>query len=172
MTLGHASAAEAAVADQAAEALGADDADEAAEPDELMAALLAWATRCADLDALRQAIEAARARLAALRAAPPELSLATAHATKGLEFDHVAVIGMSEGRFPSPRALADSMEPERALEEERRLAYVAWTRARRSLTLVHEPGAPSRFLGEAFSPEEITPPSPPPRPLPRPSQGR
>ncbi len=126
--------------------------DEPTEPGELLAALLAWATRHPTLEALAHAIQDARARLAALRAAPPELTLATAHATKGLEFDHVAVIGMSEGRFPSPRALADAAEPERALEEERRLAYVAWTRARRSLTLVHEPEAASRFLGEAFEP--------------------
>ena len=46
-------------------------------------------------------------------------------------------------------------EPERALEEERRLAYVAWTRARRSLTLVYDPLAPSEFLLEAFTAEEL-----------------
>jgi len=60
---------------------------------------------------------------------------------------------MSEGRFPSPRSLADATDPERALEEERRLAYVAWTRPRRTLTLVHEPSTPSRFLIEAFGPD-------------------
>ena len=58
------------------------------------------------------------------------LSLATAHSTKGAEFDHVAVVGMEEGRFPSGRAVAESDEPVRAMEEERRLGYVAWTRAR------------------------------------------
>jgi superfamily I DNA/RNA helicase len=62
---------------------------------------------------------------------------------------------MSEGRFPSPRSLADATDPERALEEERRLAYVAWTRARRTLTLVFEPSSPSRFLVEAFGPDVI-----------------
>jgi superfamily I DNA/RNA helicase len=67
----------------------------------------------------------------------------------------VLVIGMSEGRFPSPRALADAGDPVRALEEERRLAYVAWTRARTSLTLAYEPGSPSRFLREAFGPAVI-----------------
>ena len=46
---------------------------------------------------------------------------------------------------------ADATEPERALEEERRLAYVAWTRARRSLTLLFDPQAPSPFLLEAFT---------------------
>jgi superfamily I DNA/RNA helicase len=117
---------------------------------DLLAALLAWAAACPTLAALTTAIGVARERLAALRAAEPRLTLATAHATKGLEFDHVAVIGMSEGRFPSPRALADAGDPTRALEEERRLAYVAWTRARRSLTLAYEPESPSRFLVEAF----------------------
>jgi DNA helicase-2/ATP-dependent DNA helicase PcrA len=117
---------------------------------DLLAALLAWAAAYPTLTALTSAIGGARERLAALRAAEPRLTLATAHATKGLEFDHVAVIGMSEGRFPSPRALADAGDPTRALEEERRLAYVAWTRARRSLTLAYEPDSPSRFLVEAF----------------------
>jgi UvrD-like helicase C-terminal domain len=117
---------------------------------DLLAALVAWAAAYPTLAALTAAIAAARSRLAALRAADPLLTLATAHATKGLEFDHVAVIGMSEGRFPSPRSLVEGGDPTRALEEERRLAYVAWTRARRTLTLVYEPGSPSRFLEEAF----------------------
>ena len=38
---------------------------------------------------------------------------------------------------------------------DRRLAYVAWTRARRSLTLAYDPGLPSPFLLEAFEPEEL-----------------
>ncbi len=67
----------------------------------------------------------------------------------------MAVVGLDAGRFPSGRALADSDEPERALEEERRLAYVAWTRARRTLTLSYDPSAPSRFLLEAFTPDEL-----------------
>jgi superfamily I DNA/RNA helicase len=96
-----------------------------------------------------------RDQLARLRRDDASLSLATAHGTKGLEFDHVAVIGLDAGRFPSARSVSESAEPERALEEERRLAYVAWTRARRSLTLVYDPGAPSQFLLEAFSPAEL-----------------
>ena len=83
------------------------------------------------------------------------LTLATAHGTKGLEFDHVAVIGLDAGRFPSRRSVTDAEDPGRALEEERRLAYVAWTRARKSLTLVYDPLAPSQFLLEAFSAEEL-----------------
>ena len=65
------------------------------------------------------------------------------------------VIGLDAGRFPSARALAEAADPVRALEEERRLAYVAWTRARRSLTLVYDPAAPSRFMVEAFDPAEL-----------------
>ena len=51
--------------------------------------------------------------------------------------------------------MSDATEPERALEEERRLAYVAWTRARRSLTLLYDPAAPSRFLLEGFDADEL-----------------
>jgi superfamily I DNA/RNA helicase len=129
--------------------------DRAMARDDISAALLAWAASCRDLDELRSRIEATRARLAALRSEDARLLLATAHGTKGLEFDHVAVIGLDDGRFPSARSVTEALEPERALEEERRLAYVAWTRARRSLTLVYDPGSPSQFLLEAFSPAEL-----------------
>jgi DNA helicase-2/ATP-dependent DNA helicase PcrA len=78
------------------------------------------------------------------------------HGTKGLEFDHVAVVGLDEGRFPSRTSLEESDDPKRALEEERRLAYVAWTRAKQSLTLVYDPGAPSPFLREAFTVSELS----------------
>jgi DNA helicase-2/ATP-dependent DNA helicase PcrA len=122
---------------------------------DLLAAVLAWATAKPTLEALTAAVHHARARLAALREEEPQLTLATAHATKGLEFDHVLVVGMSEGRFPSLRSLADAADPARALEEELRLAYVAWTRARRTLALAYEPDAPSRFMIEAFGPEVI-----------------
>ena len=87
------------------------------------------------LDAFAVAVHGARDRLAELRRDDAPLTLATAHATKGLEFDHVVVVGMEAGRFPSARAVAQAEDPRRAYEEERRLAYVAWTRARRSLTL-------------------------------------
>jgi len=123
--------------------------------DDVVASLLGWAAGCRDLANLRDRIEAFRRQLADLRREDARLTLATAHGTKGLEFDHVAVIGLDEGRFPSARSVAEAVEPERALEEERRLAYVAWTRARRSLTLVYDPGAPSQFLREAFSDAEL-----------------
>ena len=126
----------------------------AGRPD-LVAALLAWAPPYPDLDALAAAITDTRRRLAALRRDDAALSLATAHSTKGAEFDHVAVVGLDVGRFPSGRAIGEADDPGRALEEERRLGYVAWTRARRSLTLSYDPAAPSPFLLEAFTPEEL-----------------
>ena len=119
------------------------------------AALLSWAAPYRDLGALRRDLEdrlAQRTRLAGLEGA---LTLATFHGTKGLEWDHVACIGHDEGIFPAARALRESLEPRRVLEEERRLAYVAWTRARRTLTIVYDPGAPSRFLREAFDGAEL-----------------
>ena len=122
---------------------------------ELASALLAWAVPYRDLDAFRRAVVERRALLAMLRMDDATLTLATAHATKGLEFDHVAVLGMETGRFPSARAIGDAEDPARALEEERRLAYVAWTRARRTLTLSFDPAVPSGFLGEAFATDEL-----------------
>jgi DNA helicase-2/ATP-dependent DNA helicase PcrA len=123
--------------------------------DEIVTALLAWAVGSATLDALISAVAEARERLAALRVDDAPLTLATAHATKGLEFDHVIVVGMEAGRFPSARAVGSADDPVRAYEEERRLAYVAWTRARRSLTLLYDPAVPSPFLLEAFDAEEL-----------------
>jgi len=134
----------------------ADPADPGAtSPAEIAAAVLAWAARYRTLEELRAAIQTRRADLARLCHPDARLTFATAHATKGLEFDHVAVIGLDEGRFPSARSLADAPEPDRALEEERRLAYVAWTRSRRSLVLVYDPAHPSPFLLEAFGRDEL-----------------
>jgi superfamily I DNA/RNA helicase len=153
--------------DGAAAPVASPDDDHAPEPDPLAAAdvepptfsrtdvaaaLLAWAAPFADLAGFASAVRERRDRLADLRREDASLTLATAHATKGLEFDHVAVL--TDG-FPARRAVADSVQPLRVLEEERRLAYVAWTRARRSLTLVYDPAAPSPFLLEAFSPSEL-----------------
>lgn len=118
-------------------------------------ALLAWAAPYRTAGGLREAIAVTRQRRSELRRDDASLVLATAHGTKGLEFDHVACIGLDEGTFPSARTLAEAADPGRVLEEERRLAYVAWTRARRSLTLVYDPWAPSPFLLEAFDADEL-----------------
>ncbi|MCP3983716.1 MAG: UvrD-helicase domain-containing protein [bacterium] len=82
------------------------------------------------------------------------VSLMTAHSAKGLEFPVVFVLGMEEGVFPHQ----GSMRDERAVEEERRLCYVAMTRAMEELTLAHALerrrfgtrtfGTVSRFLRE------------------------
>ncbi len=104
---------------------------------------------------LADTIERSAVRRSELRRADAALVLATAHGTKGLEFDVVACVGLDVGVFPSARTLAEAETPWRAMEEERRLAYVAWTRARRRLILVYDPGAPSAFVEEAFDPEEL-----------------
>lgn len=60
--------------------------------------------------------------------------LMTLHSAKGLEFPHVYLAGMEDGIFPAYMAISDD-NPEEALEEERRLAYVGITRAGEDLTL-------------------------------------
>lgn len=82
------------------------------------------------------------------------VQLMTIHAAKGLEFDNVFLSGLEEGRFPSEL----SLQERGGLEEERRLMYVAITRARKQLFLtmaqnrmIHgrvEYGIASRFIGE------------------------
>lgn len=66
------------------------------------------------------------------------IKLMTIHASKGLEFDHVFVYGMSEGVFPSERSMNEGGI--HGVEEERRLAYVAFTRARKNLFLTDAKG--------------------------------
>jgi DNA helicase-2/ATP-dependent DNA helicase PcrA len=85
--------------------------------------------------------------------------LMTVHVAKGLEFKHVFVVGVEEGIFPHFASLDDPS----AIEEERRLCYVAMTRAMERLTLTNATmrrmygsvryNAPSRFLAEI--PEEL-----------------
>jgi DNA helicase-2/ATP-dependent DNA helicase PcrA len=62
---------------------------------------------------------------------PDAVVLMTMHASKGLEFDAVYLVGMEEGIFPHSRSLIDKAE----LEEERRLCYVGMTRAKKHLSL-------------------------------------
>ena len=82
----------------------------------------------------------------------------TMHAAKGLEFANVFLVGFEDGLFPGMRAIGDPEE----MEEERRLCYVAITRAKKTLTITHarqrmlygrtSTNQPSRFLEEV--PEE------------------
>jgi superfamily I DNA/RNA helicase len=111
-------------------------------------ALLGWAVGVARLDRFLELHDRALARLERLRQPNSLIELVTVHGAKGREWQTVVVIGMEEERFPNRRALVDADQPERALEEERRLAYVALTRATRRLILAFDPGRPSRFLGE------------------------
>ena len=64
-----------------------------------------------------------------------KVTIMTIHAAKGLEFDNVFLPGWEEGVFPSQRSLDEGGLA--ALEEERRLAYVAITRARKRCTILH-----------------------------------
>jgi DNA helicase-2/ATP-dependent DNA helicase PcrA len=82
------------------------------------------------------------------------INIMTVHGAKGLEFDTIFIPGLEEGVFPSSR----SIEERDGLEEERRLFYVAITRAKRELNLSYtqnrmvfgsfQPGISSRFLRE------------------------
>ena len=78
----------------------------------------------------------------------------TIHSAKGLEFNHVFLIGLEEGLFPHNNSMNNLDE----IEEERRLCYVAVTRAKKTLTLVNAKrrmlygntnvNMPSRFINE------------------------
>jgi DNA helicase-2/ATP-dependent DNA helicase PcrA len=116
-------------------------AEEAAERGETIADFLDHAALVADSDQLDS---------------EARISLLTIHNSKGLEFPVVFIAGMEEGLFPHQRSLID----ENSMEEERRLCYVAMTRAEKKLTLSWarfrrrfgggpaEPTLPSRFLKE------------------------
>ena len=82
------------------------------------------------------------------------VTLMTVHSAKGLEFDNVFIIGLEEGIFPH----SNSFESQDGLEEERRLCYVAITRAKKNLWLINAKrrilygldscNPPSRFINE------------------------
>jgi DNA helicase-2/ATP-dependent DNA helicase PcrA len=126
------------------EFFGVVDEFDAAHPDAEFEDFLEWVALRSDLDTL---VEGERA-----------VTLMTMHTAKGLEFPVVFIIGMEDGLFPHANSL---FEP-KGLEEERRLAYVAITRARERLYLTHayqrtlygasQYNAPSMFIGEI--PEE------------------
>ncbi|MFK8138002.1 MAG: ATP-dependent helicase [Bdellovibrionales bacterium] len=82
--------------------------------------------------------------------------LMTLHISKGLEFPYVFIVGMEENIFPSAQSIES--EDDESIEEERRIAYVGYTRAMKNLYLLHarsrrvwgqmQYNAPSRFLDE------------------------
>ena len=88
-----------------------------------------------------------------------KVSLMTTHAVKGLEFDYVFIIGMEEGIFPHYNSIMEGTNE--AIEEERRLCYVAITRAKKELWIINckkrmlygqtQCNAPSRFIDEIDS---------------------
>jgi ATP-dependent DNA helicase UvrD/PcrA len=127
----------------------ADPADRLGEEDHAaLDALIGWAMGHPRSDAFLEAFHAARARLEALRRPDAPIELATVHGAKGREWPTVVIFGMEVDRFPNRRAIVDALDPVRALEEERRLAYVAITRCRRSLVLAFDPDRPSPFVAE------------------------
>ncbi len=85
------------------------------------------------------------------------ITLMTMHAAKGLEYDYIFLAGWEEGVFPSQRSIEETGS--KGLEEERRLAYVALTRARKKIFITyvnqnrysyasHDYNLPSRFINE------------------------
>ena len=88
-----------------------------------------------------------------------KVSLMTIHAVKGLEFDNVFIVGMEEGIFPHYNSINDGTQA--AIEEERRLCYVAITRAKKELWMLNakkrmlfgntQINMPSRFMEEIDS---------------------
>jgi ATP-dependent DNA helicase UvrD/PcrA len=127
------------------------DPRDALSEDDLAAldAMAGWAAGFRSLEEFLAAMHEARRRLAALRDPEAPVELITVHAAKGRQWATVIVIGFEEERFPNRRALLGSADPARAVEEERRLAYVAITRATERLVLAFDPARPSRFLADA-----------------------
>ncbi|MGN6691883.1 MAG: ATP-dependent helicase [Sphingopyxis sp.] len=90
------------------------------------------------------------------------VTIMTIHAAKGLEFDHVFLAGWEDGVFPSQRSMDEGGTA--SLEEERRLAYVAITRARQRASIYHAANRriygqwmssiPSRFIAD-IPPEHV-----------------
>ncbi len=117
---------------------------------ELKQAIYEFETTCGE----EATLEGYLARVALMTAADAEdkaerIRMMTVHTAKGLEFPHVFIAGLEEGVFPSKKTATIEQ-----MEEERRLAFVAFTRAERSLTLTESEGRnfdgsfryPSRFL--------------------------
>ena len=122
--------------------------------------LLAVASEQPDLTAFLESVALIQSEeLAERKAGKALVTMMTIHAAKGLEFDEVIIVGLEEGLLPHSRSLLERED----LEEERRLMYVAMTRARAKLHLTltrsrlvyggRQPASPSRFLSEI--PQEL-----------------
>lgn len=98
---------------------------------------------------LLEAVTAAGGPALAVRVAAGEVELATVHGAKGREWDRVILAGADQGQFPLARTLRPGASAGGGLEDERRLFYVALTRARRQLDIVCCRGRASQFLREA-----------------------
>ena len=78
--------------------------------------------------------------------APGAATITTCHASKGLEFDTVIIADAYDGHFPSTKKT--DVSPEEQLQEERRLFYVAMTRAKNQLYLLRTAGEKTSFIDE------------------------
>jgi DNA helicase-2/ATP-dependent DNA helicase PcrA len=117
----------------------------AGEREENIAELVAFASEFGDLHELLERLSLLQAvdEIGAKPQEGKEVGLMTIHLAKGLEFDNVFIIGAAEGFLPHGR----SLESDASIEEERRLMYVAMTRARKRLSISFY-GIPSRFIAE------------------------
>jgi DNA helicase-4 len=101
-----------------------------------------------------------------LGAAPPNLAVRfrTVHSSKGLEADHIVIVGMETGRYGFPSRIADDPVLELAMPiaeqfphaEERRLFYVALTRARHTVAIITPPARMSPFVTELLNDPNVT----------------
>ena len=87
--------------------------------------------------------------LLAIRDDQRGIEITTVHRAKGRQWPTVIVFAVDEGQLPHKRALEDMQHDVDALEAERRVAYVAFTRAQQRLVVLHTKGKESRFLVEA-----------------------
>jgi ATP-dependent DNA helicase UvrD/PcrA len=121
-------------------------------------------------------LETQASKLREIRDAEHGIELSTIHGAKGRQWPHVIVVACEEGILPHKRSLDVTAEERKlgeGLEAERRLGYVAFTRAQQKLEIHYDKDRPSRFLAEAglITPPARSPRKPPPVPGLPPSLG-
>jgi DNA helicase-2/ATP-dependent DNA helicase PcrA len=114
-------------------------------------------------------LEAQASKLSEIRDAEHGIELSTIHGAKGRQWPRVIVVACDEGILPHKRSLDVTSEERKrgeGLEAERRLGYVAFTRAQQTLEIHHDKDHPSRFLTEAglIARQTRPPRKPPPAP--------